>query len=107
MSIIVKINTESQFRDEFRACNRQDQFSYDGFKALFNHIEEISNDTGEDYELDVIALCCDFNEVTKEEIIHTYSHAADSEEFDEILEYIHNNTQVIEVNSETFIIQAF
>lgn len=54
--------TFSQFVDAFRAHGRADQFSYDGLKALYNYLEQYEEETGEDSELDVIALCCEWCE---------------------------------------------
>lgn len=48
----------SQFRDAFRQCGRQDQFSYEGLGLLFDYFEELDPDM----ELDVIAICCDYSE---------------------------------------------
>jgi hypothetical protein len=58
----------SDFRDAFKACGRADQFSYEGLGALFEYLEEIDPD----FELDVIALCCDYSEDTVEEIAEAY-----------------------------------
>lgn len=66
------ISTASQFRDEFRACGRADQFSYEGLGLLFDYLEQYEIDTGEIMELDVISLCCDFTEDTPEGIAQNY-----------------------------------
>ena len=63
--------TESDFRDAFQAI-RPDNFSYEGLGALYDYLENLSEDIGDDIELDVIALCCDFTE---------YSEDAAREEF--------------------------
>ena len=52
----------SQFTDAFTSYGRDDQFSYDGLKALFDYLEQLEDDCGTDFELDVIALCCEFSE---------------------------------------------
>jgi hypothetical protein len=55
--------TQSMFRDEFRAHGRHEAWSYDGLGALYDYLEEVFNDDGEDsYELDVIALDCSYTE---------------------------------------------
>ena len=51
-----------EFRDAFRDMGRKDQFSYNGLGALFERLEGYEEDTGEEIELDVIALCCDYSE---------------------------------------------
>lgn len=60
------------FRDAFQAI-RPDNFSYEGLGALYEYLEELSEDIGDDIELDVIAICCDYTE---------YSEDAAREEFD-------------------------
>ena len=52
-----------QFVDAFRAYGREDQFSHDALRALYNYLEDYSDSTGEDVELDVIALCGEWSEV--------------------------------------------
>jgi hypothetical protein len=49
------------FRNAFMAL-RPDNFTYAGLTALFDYLEDRESDTGEELELDVIALCCDFAE---------------------------------------------
>jgi hypothetical protein len=73
------INTVSNFRDEFRACGRADQFSYDGLGLLFHYFEQYEDDTGESVELDVIAICCDFSEDSFENIADQYGIELDLE----------------------------
>ena len=65
----IAVNTASQFRDEFHACGRADQFSYEGLGLLFDYLDQ-SDDS---YELDVIAICCEYSEQTIEEIASSYS----------------------------------
>ncbi len=54
--------TLHDFRSAFQKI-RPDNFSYSGLEVLFDYLEECEQDTGEDYELDVVALCCDFSEI--------------------------------------------
>ena len=74
--IINRIDTY-EFKRAFADHNRADQFSYEGFTALFEWLEELAQDTGEPYELDVIALCCEFTEYSDlAEIQDNYSGMA-------------------------------
>lgn len=61
----------STFRDQFKAYGRADQFSYEGLELLFEHLEELEF-CEEPYQLDVIALCCDFAESDAFELIESY-----------------------------------
>ena len=54
--------SEHDFCDAFRIMKRLENFSYAGRKALFAYFEEYEEDSGEEVELDVIAICCDFSE---------------------------------------------
>tara|TARA_R110000744_G_scaffold327413_1_gene433123 strand:+ start:239 stop:520 length:282 start_codon:yes stop_codon:yes gene_type:complete len=49
------------FERAFKRYEREN-FSYDGLKALFEYLEEYEEGTGEEIELDVIALCCEYAE---------------------------------------------
>lgn len=65
----ITVSHASQFRDEFRQADRQDQFSYEALNMLYEYFEEIDPDM----ELDVIAICCDYSEDTPEGIAQNYS----------------------------------
>ena len=52
----------SMFVDAFLRMGRENPFSSEALEALFNYLEEYEQDTGDDLELDVIGLCCDFTE---------------------------------------------
>ena len=59
------------FRDAFQA-SRPENFTYEGLSALFDYLEEWESSTGEELELDVIAICCDFNEDSWQNIASNY-----------------------------------
>lgn len=63
----------SSFCEAFRSLDRQDQFSYDAKRALFDYLEDVEESTGQLIELDVIALCCEYTESTFAEIRQDYS----------------------------------
>ena len=84
---------EYDFRNAFRDMGRGEQFSYEGLTILFDALEQYEVDTGEDMELDVIALCCDFSELSEKEVRDTYSNMlGDSEEVED---FLHDNTWVL------------
>jgi hypothetical protein len=62
--MIVQTVNENQFIDAFRTWDTyKDNFSYEGLKALYEELEEVSeyNDS-KTIELDVVAICCDYTE---------------------------------------------
>jgi len=94
---------EYQFRDAFMAM-RPENFSYEGLTALYGYLEQYEEDTGEEIELDVIAICCDFAESTPAEIRQNYS----IDEGIDLIEYLQERTTVIEIDgSDNLIYLAF
>ena len=95
--------TKYQFIDWFRSSdNYRNNFSYDGLGALFDYIEELENDMGEDIEFDPIALCCEYCEYESfEELKDDYD---DIESMDDLQDW----TTVINIpDSDGIIIQQF
>jgi hypothetical protein len=72
----------SEFCDYFRKI-RPDNFSYEGLRILFDYIADIDNSCGEESELDVIGLCCEFSEASWEVIASDYSIEIDTNENDD------------------------
>lgn len=87
------------FRDTFRAYDRADQFSREGLELLFDYLEQYEDETGQEIELDVVALCVDYTEDTPENIAENYG--IDLEGVDEenvrqtVREYLDHHTIVI------------
>ena len=68
---------KAAFKDAFYAYNRGDHFSPAGLSALYDYLSDLERGTGEEYELGVIALCCDFSEYTTEELRETFPELAE------------------------------
>jgi hypothetical protein len=99
----------SEFDDAFRNMNRLENFSYEGRRALYIYLTEIEEDTGEEMELDVIALCCEYAEDALDQILKDYSNI----EGLETLEDLQEHTWAVEVghltghNISTILYQQF
>ena len=96
------------FEREFKDFDRMENFSYYGKKALYELLEEPE----EIFELDVIALCCEWNEDTIENIINNFGIDLDGEtEEDEIQqivqEYLEDNTFSVFLENGNFLYAAF
>ena len=90
-----------EFIDEFRGGQYKSNFSYDGLKALFEYFENYEEETGEEIELDVVAIACEWTEYESlEEIKENYSCI-------ETLEDLYSYTSVIEVDNGDIIIMDF
>ena len=90
------------FQEAFRLC-RPNNFSYEGLRALFEYLEALEEDIGEEFELDVIALCCDY---TEWESLEAFQHDYGAEDYPD-LESIADVTQFIQVDEDRFIIGDF
>jgi len=102
------VNTASQFRDEFRACGRANQFSYEALGLLFDYFEDNAPDT----ELDVIAMCCEYTEEAIEDIVANYSiDISDCDGEDEIQEavvdYLQERTAIAGILRGAIVYQQF
>lgn len=92
--------SKSDFIDQFRVMDRLENFSYEARGLLFDYLEEYEAGSGEELELDAIAVCCDYSEDAPEDIAANYnidiSECDDENEIKEaVLEYLQDNTQVI------------
>ena len=91
-----------QFERAFKNMGRGEQFSYEGLQALYLYLEEYEEDTGEEINLDVIALCCEYAEYDSlEELQANYGEKYGS------IEDISDETALIPVDDNSFIIQQF
>ena len=93
----------NMFACEFKNMGRAEQFSYSGLHALFDYLEELERDIGEESELDVIALCCDYVELDEDEAREQY----DIPEDEDWIEFLRDETIVIEVDEDHVIIQQY
>ena len=92
---------------------RPDQFSLVGLDVLFEYLEQMEQDTGEEMTLDVIALCYDYYESDYLEIAQDYDVDLsdcedDQEKIEAVRKYLEDNTCLVgETSIGAFIYQAF
>ena len=96
----------SQFIDAFQGSQYEHNFTYEGKKALFDYLENYEEETGEEIELDIVALCCDYTEFENlEEAKESYNI--------ETIEELQDNTIFIPIydnngiEMDSFIIQDY
>lgn len=91
----------SMFCDSFSE-QYQNNFSYEGKRALFDYLEDFEDSTGEKIELDPIALCCEYTEYENiKELQGSYPDI-------ETIEELENHTQVIPIEgTDRLIIQNY
>lgn len=83
----------SQFRDAFRQCGRQDQFSYEALGLLFDYFEALEDSLGQEIELDPIAICCEYSEESPADIAWNYDDAP--YHADDAVDWLADRTSVI------------
>ena len=99
------------FRDAFKAAGRENNFSYHGLGVLFDYFEEYEESTGEEIELDVIAICCEYSEDYCSDIADNYSIDI-SDCIDEVstvetvMAYLQDHTSVAGVTEDGTIVYA-
>ena len=86
------------FQDAFKGTNYENNFSYQGLNALFDYLEEYEESTGEQIELCIVALCCDYTESDLETVLKDYGYKD--------IEELRENCQVIVIDDETVIYSA-
>ena len=112
MAIVQTINSASQFADMFKQSSRTDQFSYEALEAIYGYLEDYSNDSGENVELDIVAICCDWQEATWEEAAEQYridlsEYDNDADKIQAVSEYLWENTHSIDLDDGVFVFVNF
>ncbi len=91
--------------------DRYDQFGYDALQIIFDYLEEYEDSTGEEIELDVIAICCDYSVDLLDDIAQNYSIDIEGMDEDEIVdtvrEYLEENTTILGEIGGQFVYQQF
>ena len=98
--------TVYRFRDAFMQSDTyKNNFSYEGLHALFDYIEQVEDDIGEEFELDVVGICCDYTEYDSLDDFNA-DYSSDDKVY--TMADIREETVVIEIpDTERFIIGVF
>lgn len=101
------------FRQAFHSMDRGNQFSYEALELIYEYLEECDPDM----ELDVIAICCDFDELHYSDVIGQYDtditdnldeDADEEEQIEYIRNWLSDNTSLVgESTNGTFVYQSF
>ena len=107
--LVTTIGNGCQLQQLFREYGRENYFSPEGFDALYDYLDKYSNDIGEPFKVDVIAMCGEFTEYESYRELYndySYSYNNSSKSFDELetanelddfKEWLNDSTIVIEV----------
>lgn len=107
------------------ACRRGrgDTFGSPGWRAIGDYLENLSDDLGENIEIDIIAICCEYSMVESVESFymeHQHLHGIDLPTMEEwevdlsdddklaaVSDYLQQNTSVVICEDDLIIWQAF
>lgn len=112
------------FHNAFRGRSDVNNFSYEALDELFEYYESLSDETGEDVELDPVAINCEWTEYTPEELFDAFAaddpddHDLEALTDDEIIELkdellealvddLKNQTLIIEVSNGNYLVLDF
>ena len=94
--------TKSEFTASFHKMGRGNQFSHKGLLALYDYLEDLGEATGQQVELDVVALCCEYAEYENlKEFRNDYG------KWYETMEDVAHSTELIMIDEDSFIVQQF
>ena len=83
------------FVDGFRAKGRNLHFSYRGLRALFDHYEQLEEDTDTPIAFDVIAICSEYDEYASALEAATDYGYRDCETEQDALDLLNDETRTI------------
>lgn len=104
------------------ACKmgRDKNFGYNGWRAIGDYLENLSDDLGENIEIDIIGICCEYSMAESvEDFANQYQdfmEEVDPENWEEMTEeekletieaFLQQNTSVVICEDDLIIWQAF
>jgi len=99
---MIQTINEYEFKDAFHKMDRGNQFSYECLDALYCYLEQLEDDTGEQIELDVIALCCTYSQYD-----NILEASSEYEGFNTVEDFEERTTVIKIPNSNKLIIENF
>ena len=108
------IHNSDEFRRAFEYMGRADQYSPNGFRALYQFLLDLEDEQGFEDELDPIGICCDFTEY--EDLTEALESCDDLSDYtdedgtldeDEAMQRLNDLTTVIEVYGGAIILKNF
>lgn len=119
MALIKKFDS-SDLYDLAVAWGRADSFGRAGWIAIGDYLENLSDDIGEDIEIDIVGICCEYSSADDVEDFYEqlgremgYSDREEwdclgtGEKLEAIRDYLQENTSVVVCDEDLIIWQAF
>lgn len=103
--MLVNRVTESDFIRAFEDRGRENQFSNEALEAIYEYLDDLSEDIGEPIELDVIAICCEFSEITFDEVLEEQGEDDEDDALDEFERQLEKDHGWVARLSDSFVYQ--
>lgn len=97
--------TEADFIRAFDEYGRGNQFSSEALSAIYEYLDDLSEDIGEPIELDVIAICCEFSEITFDEVLEEQGEDDEDDALDEFERQLEEDHGWVVRLSDSFVYQ--
>ena len=102
----------AQFINAFESFGRLNDYTGEALEAMFHYEEERSEDCGTPYQLDVVALCCEWAEYKNvDELIEAYGEpikcldsSDEQDRIDEIEEDVRNNATLLKLETGGYLV---
>jgi hypothetical protein len=104
--------TSYSFRQAFKDAGRESQFSLTALDALFDYFEQYEQDSGEQIELDVVAICCEYIEESYKDTAYSYNIALDDEDSEaehiqQVKDFLETETIMVSEDDGIIVYQQF
>lgn len=126
MALIEKISSSDLYHMACR-MDRGHNFGYAGWRAIGDYLEQLSDDIGEDVEVDIIGICCDYSSADSVEEFYSewrsslgfskeglnidtaeiWEEMSEEEKLEAVQDYLQENTSVVICEENLIIWQAF
>lgn len=118
MALINTVNPSDLYHMACR-MDRGHNFGYNGWRAIGEYLEELSDDIGEDVEVDIVGICCEYS--MSEDVSdwwdeygeysdidsNDWENMDNDEKLEAIRDYLQENTGVVICEDDLIIWQAF
>jgi len=95
----------SDFVDGFQKIGRGNQFSSDGLTIMFNYLENLEEEIGEEIEFDPIGICCTYTEYTLDEFNSDYETKFKT--LQEVEDYVSFRSDTVGLTENSIIIENY
>lgn len=104
MAIIHNVN-QWDFRQALKA-DEYTQWTSEAIDALYDHYDQLSDDIGEDIQLDTVAIRCEWSEYHVQELYDNYSHIFEDaniewDDYDKQIEILNDHTFTLDIRRDT------